>query len=363
MASFQKRGKTWQYTVSAKPKPIRKGGFKTKKEAQVAAAEVEANLQKGIVPHLRRLPFDEYFESWVKIYKTDITNITLKSYDTTLKVIKDYFKGKYIQDITKREYQEFLNNFGLAHAKQSTRKVNTHIRACVQYAIEEGILRVDFTSKAKLTGSVEAKRPEEKHLNYFESKRLMSEVYNRLERSVGYYLILLALTSGMRFAEMVGLTRDDFDFKTNEIRINKTWDYKTGTGFTKTKNDPSNRIVKMDSKTMKLFSDMFETKPNNIHNLVFFSPNSDKKVLTNENVNKLLRKTLNDLNIEPITIHGLRHTHASVLLYKKISVYYVSERLGHASIDTTLRYYAHVIKELREEDTKNTLSLFEKMIV
>lgn len=47
MASFQKRGKTWQYCVSAKPKPIRKGGFATKKEAMIAAAEVEAKLSKG----------------------------------------------------------------------------------------------------------------------------------------------------------------------------------------------------------------------------------------------------------------------------------------------------------------------------
>ncbi|WP_233529720.1 tyrosine-type recombinase/integrase [Bacillus atrophaeus] len=75
----------------------------------------------------------------------------------------------------------------------------------------------------------------------------------------------------------------------------------------------------------------------------------------------LLKKTLTDLKIESISIHGLRHTHASVLLYKKISIYYVSERLGHAKIDTTLNYYSHVIKELREEDTRNTLDLFEKM--
>ncbi|WP_328056376.1 tyrosine-type recombinase/integrase [Bacillus nakamurai] len=82
---------------------------------------------------------------------------------------------------------------------------------------------------------------------------------------------------------------------------------------------------------------------------------------SNEFVNKILKKTLTDLKIESISIHGLRHTHASVLLYKKISIYYVSEHLGHAKIDTTLNYYSHVIKELREEDTRNTLDLFEKM--
>ncbi|MFI8720797.1 tyrosine-type recombinase/integrase [Bacillus altitudinis] len=362
MASFQKRGKTWQYCVSAKPKPIRKGGFKTKKEAQVAAAEVEDRLRKYNNPRTTKILFDEYFESWIDVYKNDIGDITLNSYHTTLQTIKVNFPGKYLHEINKREYQQFLNDFGSNHAKQTVRKINTHIRACVQEAIEEGIIHIDFTRKARLTGKIESKRPEEKHLNYSESHLLLNELYNRKERSIGYYLLILALTSGMRYAEMVGLTQKDFNFELNEITINKTWDYKTGKGFMSTKNDPSNRAIKMDIETMQLFQDLFKTLTPNHYELIFVSPSNPKKVLTNEFVNKILKKTLNDLKIEPVTIHGLRHTHASILLYKKISIYYVSERLGHASIDTTLRYYAHVVKELREEDTKNTLDLFQKML-
>ncbi|MBS4200313.1 site-specific integrase [Bacillus sp. FJAT-49732] len=361
MASFQKRGNTWQYTVSAKPKPIRKGGFRTKKEAQVAAAEVEADLQKGILPHLKMEPIDEYFEKWLKVYKTDISQITLRRYKNTLQTLKDHFEGKPIQSISKRDYQQFLNEYAKTHAKESTRKLNVHIRSCIKDAIDEGILRTDFTRGAIVTGNVEAKRPEEKHLNYDESQKLINELYNRLDRSLGYYLLLLGITSGMRFAEMVGLTRKDFNFKTNEITINKTWDYKTGTGFTKTKNDPSNRIIKMDDDTMNAFKDLFKKLPSNIHGLVFFSPGNNKNVLTNENVNKILKRTLTDLKINPISVHGLRHTHASILLYRKISIYYVSERLGHASIDTTQRHYAHVIKELREEDTNNTITIFKNI--
>lgn len=67
MASITKRGNTYQYTVSrmvnGQSKPIRKGGFRTKKEAQVAVAEVEASLAKGIVPFLKKVPFVEYFEN------------------------------------------------------------------------------------------------------------------------------------------------------------------------------------------------------------------------------------------------------------------------------------------------------------
>jgi hypothetical protein len=75
MASIQKRGTTYQYTVSrmvnGKQKHIRKGGFHTKKEAQIAAMEVEQELLKGVVPNLKPIPFDEYFESWIKVFKTN----------------------------------------------------------------------------------------------------------------------------------------------------------------------------------------------------------------------------------------------------------------------------------------------------
>lgn len=62
-------------------------------------------------------------------------------------------------------------------------------------------------------------------------------------------------------------------------------------------------------------------------------------------------------------MHGLRHTHASVLLYKNVSIYYVSELLGHADINTTLREYAHVINELREKEELGTINTFKEMLV
>lgn len=368
MASFQKRGKVWQYTVSrvinGVSKPIRKSGFATKKEAQVAAGEVEANLHKGIVPHLRAEPFDEYFEQWVKLYKTDIVKNTLENYLVTLKIVREHFNGVPIQNLTKRSYQAFLNEYGQTRAKDTTKNLNTHIRACVRDAVDEGIIRLDFTRGVVLSGNVLAKRPEEKHLSYFDSKRLLNELYKDLS-SLHHYLILLGLTSGMRYAEMVGLTRKDFNFIKNEIRVDKTWGYKKQmhTGFGPTKNKQSNRIIKMDEKTMNLFKQFFEHTPENIHCLVFYNPHSMYKVVRNGAVSITLKKILGKLNIEPISVHGLRHTHASVLLYKKVSIYYVSERLGHGEIETTLQHYAHIIKELREQDEKNTTSVFANMVI
>lgn len=369
MASFQKRGKTWEYRVSrminGKQKPIRKGGFRTKKEAEVAATELEADLRKGIIPHLQPEPFDEYFRGWVKDYKVDISSITLKRYESTLETIITHFGNTPIQSITKRQYQQFLNVYGLTHAKETTRKLNTHIRACVRNAIEENIIYKDFTRDVVFTGTSK-KRNEEKHLNYAESMLLLNKLFQIIQdkdlRTITHYLLLLGLTSGLRFGEMVGLTREDFDFEKNEIDVFETWDYKEGKGFIPTKTEQSIRVVKLNQKTMSAFQELFAETSTNELSLVFFSEQSRLKTITNENTNKVLRNMLKNLSIETITVHGLRHTHASILLYRKVSIYYVSERLGHKDIDTTLKYYAHIIKELRTRDEKNTLATFEEML-
>lgn len=353
MASFQKRGKTWQYTVSAKPKPIRKGGFKTKKEAQIAAAEVEARLGKGLAPSTRRILFTDYFESWYKTFKTDVTGGTLESYKLTLDHIKEAFEGVYTLDIDKRRYQMFLNDFGKNRAKMTTKKVNGHIRACVRDGIDEGVFAVDFTRGAVLVGN-KGKPNIEKYLDYKDSEKLLKEILNRLDRSPTYYLILLALTTGMRFAEIVGLTRKDFDFENNMINIDKTWGYtkRMGKGFTETKNTESIRKITVDPKTMSIFKKWFDSTPDNIRRLVFYSPESKYEVISNVAANKILSKLIKKLGIKEISLHGLRHTYASLQLYQGVSVYSVSEHLGHADIATTMGIYTHVIKELRDKDRK-----------
>lgn len=368
MASITKRGKTWQYTVSrvveGKQKPIRKGGFKTKKEAQQAAAEVELALAKDTLPSLKEEPFANFFETWLRLYKTDVSKNTLQRYRDSLKTVREYFGDKPIQKINKRSYQLFLNEFGQTHARSSTRKLNTHIRACVKDAIDEGLIQKDFTRGAVLTGE-KGKRSEEKHLDFEDSVKLLKELYNRLDKGLMNYLLLLALTSGARFGELVGLTRKDFDFKNNTITINKTWGY-TGQmheGFGPTKNEQSIRTIAMDPQTMKAFQRLFMETPENIHRLVFYSPKSKYGVLSNGAANKALEGILNELGIKPITFHSLRHTSASILLYQDVSIYYVSERLGHGDIETTMNTYAHIVKELRQKDEERTAKVFEKMSV
>ena len=75
-----------------------------------------------------------------------------------------------------------------------------------------------------------------------------------------------------------------------------------------------------------------------------------KDKVYNSTVNDILARHCKKTNISVITIHGLRHTHASVLLFAGVSIASVARRLGHASMTTTQKTYLHIIQELENQD-------------
>ena len=369
MSSITKRGTTWQYTVSrmidGKYKPIRKGGFRTKKEATLAAAQVEADLAKGIAEIKKDIPFAQYFLEWFQTYKKDVSKVTLNSYYAAYNKIKDHFKDKPIQKITKRDYQNFLNILGEKNTRDTNKKLNGYIRTCIKESIDEEIIKVDFTRNITVTG-LSGKKSSEKFLDYTNCQILLKELYQNLEKGIENLMLILALVSGVRYGELIGLCIDDLNFQNNTIKIERQWKYKEGGGFGPLKNESSYRTITIDKQTMGLLKGhikKLKKEVNNIHNLIFFDSSSDISVVTNDRLNDVLRSILNRLNIKPlIGVHGLRHTHASVLLYKNISVLYVSERLGHSGVDITTSTYAHVLKELRERDSRQTSNIFEELL-
>ncbi len=107
---------------------------------------------------------------------------------------------------------------------------------------------------------------------------------------VNKFEIALAITTGMRYGEVVGLTWNDIDFKNHTLKINKQYDYQTRSGFKKKKTESSNRIIDVDIKTLDMLKRLklmqFKLFLNqgyiNKHNLVF--PNNRHKIPTDNAV-------------------------------------------------------------------------------
>lgn len=111
-----------------------------------------------------------------------------------------------------------------------------------------------------------------------------------------------------------------------------------------TKNRSSIRKIQIDWQTVIQFAELVKRLP--IDKPIFIT----KDRIYNSTVNNILERYCKKANIPIISIHGLRHTHASLLLFAGVSIASVARRLGHSSMTTTQKTYLHIIQELENQD-------------
>lgn len=292
--------------------------------------------------------FSRYFAEWIETYKRGaVTQITLNKYLMTLKQIKLLIPNTKVADLNRIVYQNLLNTYARTHERQTVLDFHHQLKAVLSDAIEDGLLRKDPTRKAVIKGK--AKQIEKvKFLNQAELKKLLNMLCLDHDHLLDYTILITAKT-GLRFAEVLGLTVQDINFKQLVIDVNKTWNYKTKAGgFAPTKNDSSRRKIHIDWQLALQLKEFIDTSDHceQSDSLLFIQG----KRIHNSTVNSRLESLCIEAGIPVITFHGLRHTHASLLLYKGVSIASVAKRLGHANMATTQSTYLHIIQELETQD-------------
>ncbi|MFR2874333.1 MAG: tyrosine-type recombinase/integrase [Veillonella atypica] len=283
-----------------------------------------------------------YYEKWIHIYKEGaIRDVTMRKYEITLLWLKRLVPELRLSQLNRISYQQLLNDYAEFHERQTTMDFHHQIKAAVLDAVDEGLIDRDPTRKAIIKGrSPRIKKI--KYLNQFELHTLLVNL--KLTAEINWdWLILIIAKTGMRFSEALALTPKDFDFSHQSLIVDKTWDYKGSGGFLPTKNRSSVRKIQLDWQTIIKFSELIkglpEDKPIFVNGRVF-----------NSTINGVLERYCKKLEIPVISIHGLRHTHASLLLFAGVSIASVARRLGHASMTTTQKTYIHIIQEMENRD-------------
>ena len=286
--------------------------------------------------------FYNYYENWITIYKEGaISKVTMDKYHMTHSWLKKLIPEVRICDLTRIVYQQLLNDYALYHERQTTMDFHHQLKSSILDALDEGLLDRDPTRKAIIKGK--PPRPKKiKYLNQFELHTLLANLDLKQEINWDWFILLIAKT-GMRFSEALALTPKDFNFSHQMLSINKTWDYKNNSGFLPTKNKASVRKIQIDWQTVIQFSGLLKDLPED-------EPIFVKSKVYNSTINDILEKHCKNSKIPVISIHGLRHTHASLLLFAGVSIASVARRLGHASMTTTQKTYLHIIQELENKD-------------
>ena len=287
--------------------------------------------------------FWEYYKQWIDVYKKGaIREATMAKYRMSLKWLERLIPNLKIIDLNRTAYQQLLNDYAKEHERQTTLDFHHQLKGAILDAVDEGLLLRDPTRKAIIKGKT-PRAKKIKYLNQFELHTLIADL--NLGENVSWdWFILLVAKTGMRFSEALAITPDDFDFSRQTLSISKTWDYKGEGGFLPTKNKSSVRKIQIDWQIVVKFSELIKTLPNDKPIFV------GKDKIYNSTVNDVLTRHCKSCGISEISIHGLRHTHASLLLFAGVSIASVARRLGHASMTTTQKTYLHIIQELENKD-------------
>lgn len=290
----------------------------------------------------RQVLFCNYYEQWITVYKEGaIRPVTMRKYKMAHQWLVKLVPDMLLEDLDRISYQKLLNDYAEEHEHQTTLDFHHHVKCAILDAVDEGLISRDPTRKAIIKG----KKPRDKkpkYLNQFELHKLIEDL--ELEDKVTWdWFLLLVSKTGMRFSEALALTPKDFDFSHQNLSISKTWDYKGNGGFLPTKNKSSVRKIQMDWLTVMQFARLVKNLPED-------EPIFVEGTVYNSTVNGILERHCKNAGIPVISVHGLRHTHASLLLFAGVSIASVARRLGHASMTTTQKTYLHIIQELESKD-------------
>lgn len=286
--------------------------------------------------------FCDYYKQWISVYKEGaIRPVTMNKYNMAHNWLIKLIPDLIISDLDRITYQKLLNDYAAEHERQTTMDFHHHLKCAILDAVDEGLILHDPTRKAIIKGKPpREKKP--KYLNQYELHKLLDDLNLSEEINLDWLILLIAKT-GMRFSEALALTPKDFDLSRQLLSVSKTWDYKGEGGFLPTKNESSVRKIPLDWQTVIQFAELIKHLPED-------KPIFVKKKIYNSTVNHLLARHCRNAAVPIISVHGLRHTHASLLLFAGVSIASVARRLGHSNITTTQKTYLHIIQELESKD-------------
>lgn len=345
--------------ITGKPRKTTRRGFSTKKEAQLTLSRVKFEVEENGFTNVSYENFEEIYLLWFdSAYKNTVKESTYVKTKEMFRVhILPAFGSMKLNKISVTYCQTTVNNWCESFSKY--RVLKNYITKVLDYAITLGLLKDNPMRKIIMPRRKETVN-EDKPENFYNKEELQQ--FLDCIKSDGFMrwlaLFRLLAFTGFRKGEVLALEWKDIDFNQSTVTVNKTLargeDNKLIIQSPKTKT--SFRTVSVDPGTMQLLKEWRKEQATDFLKLGFNTMNPSQVVFTtykNEymqlatvtnRINKIIKK--HDLKV--ITVHGLRHTHCSLLFEAGASIQEVKERLGHSDIKTTMNIYTHVTQQAKE---------------
>lgn len=370
MATYRKRGKSWEYRIRYKHPASgewverSKGGFKTEPAARKAAIEEERLLIRGVDITNAQLTVSEFLEWWFTVYKKEnVSDGTARNIRNHLNRVINEIGSVPMDKLTKPMYQQFINKIAPNYSKRTLQTMNSTISEAFEEAIQEDIIYKNPVKRITYPRTVKQPVAKKKTLEVEEYMQLFQLVKADWKDKHPHYFYLtpLLVASGARIGELCALDLKDFTTHLDDVsgveygklKLNKTVVRVAGQYVIKktTKTGQSGeREIGIDPVTTQMMKEwlLYRKKylmkhPYTKNNHFFMDGmGSFVKPLNYADALENLCKRHDFQHVHP---HMYRHTHETLMWESDVSdINFISARMGDKNKKVLLDNYGHMSK-------------------
>ena len=357
--------------ITGKERRTTRRGFKTMKEAKQAERNLLFDVEENGLPSnqsdgFQDPTFEELAQLWLENYKTTVKPSTFENVKSKVeKMTEEHFKELKLKKITVAYCQRVVIELSKTYV------LYNHYLSVINRIFKYAVL-MDVINSNPFDKVIKPKSRQTQRKGNFLTKGELKEFLKLAQTATLYYffpLVHLMSYTGLRQGEALALKWSDIDFENRKITVDKTAvriKERQTLQTPKTKN--SKRVISIDPTTLSILKSW---KKDQIK--IYFKngkhfEGDDNFIFTNQraewvhihNFIRYFNRFIADHKFKPITPHGLRHTHASLLFSAGVEPKNISDRLGHSTVQITLDLYTHITEEQR---TDTVDKLLEYMVI
>lgn len=328
---------------------------KTQKECRDWVRATLNEIDDGLSYNATKITVESFLADWLIIKESSILQKTLAQYG---QVARDHISNEIgtikIRELKPEQIQKlYTRKLDAGMGERTVREIHAVLHNALNHALRLGIIK---NNPASLVNPPRAKRKEMKFFDQTQVQQLLITAQNQNDRYLP--LFKLAITTGMRQAELLGLKWQDLDFFQRSLSISRQLKLKPGGGFffDPPKSKAGNRTIILGQSTVNLLrehrkrvnEDMIRAGEKWIENDLIF-PNLRGNPTFPDKIIKRFKRLIREAGLPEIRFHDLRHTAASLMLNNGVPVIVVSKRLGHSQASITLDVYGHLIPNMQKQ--------------
>ena len=358
---------------------IRKSFYgKNKKEAEQKRDEYLNQLKLGLNVDFYKASLGDLMHSWLYDFKRVSENIKPSTFSRYEGIYRKYIQpypiaSLRLTDVKTVVIQRFYNDlFDMGCTSASIRTLNSLLRNFFSFAIEQ-----DYIIKSPLKGTTipsnAGELTKDRKLDVYTDDEI-KQLKKALTGYIHENLILVALGTGMRQGELLGLQWKHIDFdnltitvsqtlKTySDIKANGTRNLVTALQTPKSKHSirtipiPKNLAIVLKNQ-QKIIIDRAKTLGLSFNDDLFVFSNNQLSYIDARALLRSYKRMLNRNNIRERDFHSLRHTYATQLIRRGVSIEVIAELLGHSSTEIT-KIYAHILDDDKQKAVAKLNDIF-----